>query len=210
MRVRLVNLGLPKSGTTTLARALRRGGWSVADHKLRAGQGAPEEIGSFVARHVYDGYFASGDPFAHMTGVDALSEISALRSDLSLWPQCDYPVLKAMRLNGRAIRFVATWRPPEEIADSMMRWTNLGTERLPQGTLPGLPRGYGGTEAQLTRWITDHYDMLRDVFGEAANYLELPVGAEDARARLAAFTGLDLPWWGRANANHDGKTRGAA
>ena len=208
MRVKLVNLGLPKSGTTTLARALRRGGWSVADHKLRQGQGA--EPGTFVARHVYDGYFHDGDPFGRLGQVDALSEISALRAELSLWPQCDYPVLKAMRLHGRGVLFVATWRPAEEIADSMLRWTNLGTHRLPQGNVPGLPRPYGTTEAQLIRWITDHYAMLRDVFGDAAQFLELPIGAEDAQARLAAFTGLTLPWWGRANVNPRGRKMGAA
>jgi hypothetical protein len=210
MSVKLVNLGLPKSGTTTLARALRRGGWSVADHKLRAGQGRAEDTGSFVARHIYDGYFDTGDPFARLGRLDALSEISALRAEVSLWPQCDYPLLKAMRLKGNGIRFVATWRPPEEIADSMRRWGDLGTRRLPQSTVPGLPRGYGRGEAQLVRWIEDHYQMLRDVFGDAANFLELPIAGADARDRLAAFTGLALPWWGRANINRSRPERGVA
>ena len=177
----------------------------------RRGQGVAEaEAGSFVARHLYDGYFGDGDPFSRLPGVDALSEISALRAEVSLWPQCDYALLKAMRLHGRGILFTATWRPAEEIADSMLRWNGLGTRRLPAGTVPGLPRGYGRDAGQLARWIDAHYAMLRDVFGETAQYLELPVAAEDARDRLAAFTGLALPWWGKANANPRDAARGAA
>lgn len=37
-RLRVVNLGLPKSGTTTLGKALRRAGLNVADWKIRDGQ----------------------------------------------------------------------------------------------------------------------------------------------------------------------------
>ena len=64
-----MNLGLPKSGTTTLARALRRGGWSVADHKLR--RRAPPVVrkhGQLRRAAVYDGYFDTGDPFARLDG----------------------------------------------------------------------------------------------------------------------------------------------
>ena len=34
MSLRIVNLGLPKSGTTTLAEALRQAGLTVADHRF--------------------------------------------------------------------------------------------------------------------------------------------------------------------------------
>ena len=34
-RLRVINLGLPKSGTTTLARALRKAGLHVADHRIK-------------------------------------------------------------------------------------------------------------------------------------------------------------------------------
>ena len=204
-RVKLVNLGLPKTGTTTLAHALDRAGWTVADHKVRrihtreAGLG-----GTFVGRQIYNGYFEEGDPFAHLDPLyDALTEISVLNGDTSLWPQCDYPLLKAMRLARPGLLFVATWRPADEVSDSMRRWNNLGTDRLPKGHVPGLPHGYGDTDTQRIRWIEGHYDMLRDVFGEDPRYLELPMGAEDARARLAAHIEMDLPWWGRLNVNED-------
>lgn len=202
MSVRVVNLGLPKSGTTTLATALRAAGWRVADHKLRHGEGHPAKLsGTFVGRQIYDGYFETGDPLARLDRFDALTEISGLKGARSFWPQCDFAVLKAMRVARPGLLFVATIRPAEAISDSMRRWQGLGEERLPGGAVPGLPAGYGATDAQRVRWIAGHYHMLRDVFGDDPRFLELDVAGPDARARLAAHLGIDLPWWGRANVN---------
>ncbi|MFW2543581.1 hypothetical protein ACN2XU_13120 [Primorskyibacter sp. 2E107] len=209
-RVKLVNLGLPKSGTTTLAEALTQGGWRAADHKVRRIHSRKHGLGgTFIARQLYNGYFNSGNPFEFLDLYDALTEISVLKADVSLWPQCDYPMIKAMRMARPEMLFVATWRPAAELSDSMRRWNNLGKDRLPSGALPGLPRGYGETDAERIRWIEGHYAMLRDIFGDDPRYLELPVAAEDARERLAAHTGLELPWWGRANVNADNPAEGA-
>lgn len=200
MTVKLVNLGLPKSGTTTLALALSKAGWRVADHKLRPDHVPdPALIGRFVAELIYDGYFAGGDPFACLGMYEALSEVSVINAAISLWPQCDYALLRAMRRPG--VLFVATWRPPDEIACSMRRWNTLGTQRLPKGAIPGLPRGYGGRDDELLRWIEGHYAMLREVFANDPAYLELPVAAKDASARLGMHIGQEIPWWGRANVN---------
>lgn len=200
--VKLVNLGLPKSGTTTLAEALNKAGWCAADHKVRRlHTSEPTLGGTFVARQLYNGYFNSGNPFEFLDMYDALTEISVLKVDVSLWPQCDYAVLKAMRMVRPGLLFVATWRPAAELSDSMRRWNNLGKDRLPSGTLPGLPRGFGQSDAERIRWIEGHYDMLRDLFGDDPRYLELPVAAPDARDRLAAHIEMDIPWWGRANVN---------
>ena len=43
-RLRVVNLALPKTGTTTLTDALRQAGLTVADWKIRAGQSQREDI----------------------------------------------------------------------------------------------------------------------------------------------------------------------
>ncbi|CUH77025.1 sulfotransferase [Tropicibacter naphthalenivorans] len=203
MSVKLVNLGLPKSGTTTLAHALQQAGWHAADHKVRRIHTKDPTLGgTFVGRQIYDGYY-QGDPFKRLDLYDALTEINVLNGDVSLWPQCDYAVLKAMRLARPDMLFVATWRDPAEVADSMRRWNNLGTDRLPNAWVPGLPRGYGTSDAERIRWIEGHYDMLRDVFGDDPRYLQLDMAAEDARERLSAHIGEDLPWWGRVNVNTD-------
>ncbi|MBY6119354.1 sulfotransferase family protein [Mameliella alba] len=208
--VKLVNLGLPKTGTTTLAHALNEGGWRAADHKVRRVHcRTPGLGGTSIARQLYNGYFETGDPFAHLDGLyDALTEISMLNPSASLWPQCDYAMIKAMRLARPDMLFVATWRPSAEISDSMRRWGNLGQDRLPGGAIPGLPQGYGANDDQRIRWIEGHYAMLRDLFGEDPRFLELPVGAADARQRLSAHLRTDLPWWGRLNKNPETGTTG--
>lgn len=209
--VKLVNLGLPKSGTTTLAYALTQSGWRAADHKVRRVHTRdPHLAGTFVARQIYRGYFETGDPFAHLGMYDALTEISVLNGELSCWPQCDYPLLKAMRLRHPKMLFVASWRPAADIADSMARWNNLGETRLPAATVPGLPAGFGGDPQERIRWIEGHYEMLRDVFGDDPRFLELDMGAADARDKLSAHVKRDLPWWGRKNVNADTPSAGAA
>ncbi len=209
MSLRLVNLGLPKSGTTTLCEALRRSGWQVADHKVRRTQtDDPAIAGTFVGRQIYEGYFETGDPLARLGLYDALTEISVLNRDNCLWPQCDYALLSAMRRHHPELKFVASWRDPAEISDSMRRWNNLGSDRLPTGAIPGLPRGFGNDDAQRIRWIEGHYAMLEEVFGGDPHYLCLHVAAPDAAARLSGFLGHAVSWWGRANRND--KTPGNA
>ena len=53
MTLLVVNLGLPKSGTTTLAKALRMSGLRVADHRMRGrNTDDPALKGAFVGERV--------------------------------------------------------------------------------------------------------------------------------------------------------------
>jgi hypothetical protein len=211
MSVRVINLGLPKSGTTTLARALSEAGMSVADHKIRRKQtDDPHLAGTFVARQIYRGYFHAGDPLEFLGLFEALTEISVLTPKMSLWPQMDFGVIDRMRRLHPDLRFVATMRDAREMSDSMLRWSNLGTERLPDSDVPGLPAGFGETSLERVQWIEAHHAHLRAIFAGDARFLELPVAAADARARLAAHLGRDIPWWGRENVNTGLPARGAA
>ncbi|MCV6585849.1 MAG: sulfotransferase family protein [Marinibacterium sp.] len=197
MTVRVVNLGLPKSGTTTLARALRRAGFRVADHRLPTGRRRPD----FVAERLYRGYFDSGDPGALLPDHDALSEISLLRGGKSLWPQTDLALIEALRQHHPGLKLVATRRGGDAIAASMRAWNNLGTTRLPARDVPGLPAGHGGSQATLTRWIDGHYATLARYFRGDPDFLDLPVDDPRTPERLASHLGCAIPWWGRANAN---------
>jgi len=69
MSLKVVNLGLPKTGTTTLARALRRAGYRVADRKVKDLEAKPDKPAvTFVADLMYQGYYETGDPGALLTG----------------------------------------------------------------------------------------------------------------------------------------------
>lgn len=205
----VVNLGLPKSGTTTLANALRKAGFSVADYRIRRRDtDRPKLRGRFVAGQMYHGYFSTGDPLETLDEFNAFTEISLMRRGQSIWPQTDWGVIDAIRQHHPQVRFLASSRDPMDQALSMLRWSDMGTERLPRLTVPGLPRGYGQTTHERAKWIAAHHAFLRKVFEGDAAFLEYDVADPEAPNRIGAFLGQDLPWWGRLNANPDTAHKG--
>ncbi len=202
--LKVVNLGLPKSGTTTLGEALKRAGLRVADWRIRPGQTEDKSIlRAFVGKLMYQGYFETGDPLALMPGFDAFTEIDIVRNGLNLWPQTDWGLLSAIRHHHPGARFILTYREPAALSDSMARWSNLGRTRLPQAAIPGLPEGYGATDAERIRWIDGHYAFCRQVFAGADDFLEYDITDPAAPEKIGAFLGCELPWWGTANANEN-------
>lgn len=197
-----VNLGLPKSGTTTLAKALRVAGLKVADHRIRGRNTAdPALKGLYVAEVLYRGYFEAGDPAALIPDVTAISEMSMLRVGKSLWPQTDFALIRAIRAHHPGVKFLASRRESFALSQSMLAWSNLGTSRLPAAAIPGLPPGFGATTRERQSWIDGHYDTLAAYFRGDADFLEYNIEDADAPARIARHLGRDLPWWGRKNAN---------
>ncbi len=202
MSLLVVNLGLPKSGTTTLARALRLSGLCVADHKLRGRNSEdPELKGRFVAELLYEDYFARGNPVARLPRVEAISEMSMLTADRSLWPQMDYALLMALREHNPGLRFLAPRRDAFTMSQSMLAWTNLGTTRLPDAAIPGLPPGFGTTSKERMQWIDGHYASLARFFAGDPDFLEFDIADPGAPDLISGFLGRDLPWWGQLNAN---------
>ena len=207
MSLLVVNLGLPKSGTTTLARALRRSGLKVADHRIRAKQSTdPALLGHYVGNLLYRGYFEDGDPMALIPDFAAISEMSVLRDGQSIWPQTDFALIMAIKAHHPGVKFLASRRDAFEMSQSMLAWSDLGTMRLPDNDIPGLPAGFGETSKQREQWINGHYAMLRHLFRESDNFLEYDVADPNAPTLIASFLGRKLPWWGKLNTNPVMKT----
>lgn len=198
----VLNVGLPKSGTTTLSRALRRSGLKVADWRIRPHQTEnAAHHNQLVGELVYKGYFETGDPLAAFGAFDAITEMSAIVPGHNFWPQTDWGLLSTIMERHPSARFLLSARDPGKTADSMMRWNSLGKRRLPRQYVPGLPSGYGQTTEQIQRWIEGHYAFVRRVFAGTDRLLEFDIADPDAAAKIGAFLGRDLPWWGRANTN---------
>lgn len=206
-RLRVINLGLPKSGTTTLGHALKVSGLKTADYRIRPHQTRDETLRrQFVGQLMYEGYFHQGDPLARMEDFDCFTEINVLRGDLSIWPQMDWGLIDAIRTCHPGARFVASWRDPRAMSDSMLRWSNLGTERLPRGHIPGLPAGFGVTTDERIRWIEAHYAHLDRLFEGDEAYLRFDIADPGAADLISGHLGIALKWWGRRNANKASKT----
>ncbi|MCX7566199.1 sulfotransferase family protein [Sulfitobacter sp. F26169L] len=204
--LKVVNLGLPKTGTTSLARALKLAGYRVADHRIRARQTqTPALKDAFVADLLYQGYFHSGDPAQLFEDFTALTELSCLRKGKSLWPQMDFALIDAIRKHHPDVRFLASRRDSWNVSQSMLAWSDLGTDRLPSSDIPGLPEGYGETSRERIQWIDGHYAHLDAIFGNDPAFLEYNVTDAGSHAAVAAHLGCLLPWWGHANANTEHK-----
>lgn len=204
--LKVVNLGLPKTGTTSLARALKIAGFRVADHRIRPRQTATAALkDAFVADLLYQGYFQSGDPAEFFEDFNALTELSCLRKGKSLWPQMDFALIDAIRKHHPQVRFLASRRDSWDVSQSMLAWSDLGTDRLPASDIPGLPEGYGETSHERIRWIDGHYAHLRAIFAGDPAFLEYTVTEAGAQDVVANHLGVDLPWWGQVNANPENK-----
>ena len=204
MSLKVVNLGLPKTGTTTLARALKIAGLRVADYRIRGKQTTDTALhGQYVADLLYRGYFETGDPMAHFAQFEAVTELSLLREGRSIWPQMDFAMIDALRKHHPEVKFLASRRDSWDVSQSMLAWSDLGMSRLPDSAIPGLPQGYGATSRERMQWIDGHYAHLAVLFAGDPTFLEYDVAAPDARDRVAAHLDLELPWWGRANANRE-------
>ncbi|MEM6941380.1 MAG: sulfotransferase [Pseudomonadota bacterium] len=200
--LRVVNLALPKTGTTTLTDALRAAGLTVADWKIRAGQTDDAAIvGEHVGKLIYEDYFASTDPLRRLRAFDVINEMSAVRADRSFWPQTDWGVLQAMLRQEPEIKFILTRRDPAATANSMMRWNSLGKRRLPRADVPGLPRGFGTSEAELAQWIAAHYSFCDTVFAGHNNFMSYDINDPQAPEKISNYLAVALPWWGQSNAN---------
>lgn len=203
---KVVNLGLPKTGTTSLARALKLAGYRVADHRIRPRQTENDALkDAFVADLLYRGFYQSGDPAEFFDDFTAVTEMSCLRKGKSLWPQMDFALIDAIRTHHPDVRFLATRRDSWDVSQSMLAWSDLGTDRLHAADIPGLPHGYGETSSERIRWIDGHYAHLNVLFAGDPAYLEYNVADDGSHAAVAAHIGTPLPWWGQANANTDNK-----
>lgn len=201
-RLRVINLGLPKTGTTTLSKALRRASMRVADWRIRGRQTKnPDIVGKHVGSLVYQSYFDTGDPLAALDEFDAITEMSYVKFNFNAWPQTDWAVLSAIMKHHPGARFLMSFRDPAATAHSMKNWSNLGEKRLPGSSIPGLPRGFGHTEAELVRWIEGHFAFCRHVFSGSDRFLEYNIEDPDAAQKIGQFLDRDLPWWGQVNKN---------
>lgn len=203
-RLRVINLGLPKSGTTTLGKALKRSGLKVADWRIRRLQSTdPDVARNYLGDLLYSDYFAHGDPLFRLDEFDAFTEISVVRYGQNHWPQMDWGLLSAIIDHHPGTKFVCSYRDPEQLVDSMCRWNNLGSKRLPEFGIPGLPAGYGSTTAELVRWVEGHHTFCRRVFAGQTNFLEYDLMDPDAPQKIGNFLGMEIKWWGTANPNRD-------
>lgn len=199
--MKLFNLGLPKSGTTTMHKALEESGIKSAHWKFRkqTADGRPGTMG-FVGRRMYADYLDGKDPLSSLQHYDAITQADVVKPPFSLWPQTDIALLKAVRARHPDCLFVLLTRDPKKIVSSMSRWKNM-QGRLHALGAPGLPPDAAASMERLEQWVVDHFANMRAVFGDDPRFLEFDISDEDAADRLSAALDIEIKWWGVANVN---------
>jgi hypothetical protein len=191
--VKAFAIGFPKAGTMTLQTAFTKSGLKSAHWRV-PGRG-------FVGDMIYDAWFHGEDPLAALRDFDAVTQADVCLPvrQLNLWPNLDFALLAAIREFHPDCLFILNRRASGEIAASLERWRDY-KERIVASDIPGLPAGYGATSEELCRWIDSHYAAARRFFEADPRFLDLNVAADDAPATLGRELGLEIEWWGRANA----------
>jgi hypothetical protein len=193
--MRAVVIGFPKSGTSTIQRALVSAGLRSVHWKL-----GERHVGPLV----YEGLLRRGDPLAMFPGVDALTQMDVCLpgKGLNHWPNLDFNVLLAIRRLHPGCLLVLNRRDPQAIARSMVGWNEMN-RRLARLDVPGLPAGFGASAEDLVAWIENHYRAAAMAFAGDPRFLDLDIAAAEAPARLGAALGVEIRWWGVANSTEE-------
>lgn len=222
-------IGFPKAGTSTITKALSESGFACSHWKHKKSVLLPrEEIGRLIYDGWFDHgdpfhFFEGIDALTEVDFTAAKTPGFGSRLKRALWkvglvarrprfkvyedtpiraywPQLDLALLLKIKSLYPGCRFILNSRDPDRQVDSIVRWSNF-PDRLNAADLPGLPRGRGLERSDLRKWVVNHFDAVRHVFGNDPNFLEFSVEDDDARERLGAFVGREIAWWGVANKN---------
>ena len=188
--MKLMVIGFPKSGTTTLTTVLEANGIRAAHWQ--------DEDGRFIGALIYSAVYSGRDPFAFLEGFDAVTQADVClpRRKINFWPNLDFAILRAIRRAHPECLFVLNYRDPEAIVDSIEKWVGM-KERFAPAEIPGLPRGIGMERQHLTTWITNHFDACRAYFANDPYFLEIDISSDDAPQRLGDALGMTLTGWGK-------------
>jgi len=187
--MKLMVIGFPKSGTTSITRALRLSGLKAAHWK--------NEQKKYVGSLIYHAVLNREDPLENLREYDAITQpdVCVPAHKVSLWPQLDFAVLSMIRRAHPTCWFLLNYRRPEAIADSMMRWEGM-VDRLTVSDIPGLPATVGGQRRHLIRWIENHFAACRLFFANDPYFAEIDIEAPDVPERLGAMLGIKIHGWG--------------
>lgn len=216
----VINLGMPKVGSSTLFHFFRCSGWK-ASHWKSERQGL---IGACMKRASVrnDPLLKSCDAWYFKKLWGSQNEPSAwddkgaeayLQMDFSLnGGRCRYPQIQDLdKLHQEApnATFVLLFRPIQDWYRSMANWPSSNStatllERLQQCDLPGLPQGRGGSLPELEVFWCRHVRRVRDFVERHPSHrlVELDLyNAEQSARVMAKLFHSQSDCWGHANAN---------
>lgn len=189
--MKLFNLGLPKSGTTSVQKALATAGVRSAHWYMRDSK-------RFVGSSMYRNHFMGHDPLADLAQYDAVTQADLVTNRRSFWPQMDLAILRAVRVHHPECVFLMLTRDPAKILNSISNWYDLRMRLIRLGA-PGLPPRAAQSDGAIIAWIEGHYRNMRACFRDDPRFAEIDIEDADIQQRLSEIVGKELNWWGQIN-----------
>lgn len=188
MSFKALCVGLPKTGTSTLHRALLSAGIQSVHH-IAFKRSPP--AGALMIQAMNEGRPLD----TYLPHIEAVTQLDSAGKHVHAWPQCDKAFLRQFRKEFPEATVVLHTRHIPKTIRSIKRWGTLW-DRL-RASAPGLEDD--SPEHMVVRWIQAHYAHIRTEFSEDPNFVEFDIEDPDAPQKLSTALGLEVKWWGVEN-----------
>lgn len=187
--MRLMVIGFPKSGTTSITDALEQSGLTAAHWAI--------DDGRFVGKMIYESAAGGGDPLAELSDYDAITQADVCipAHGLNFWPQLDFDLLRQIREHHPTCWFLLNRRDPVKVCDSIDRWPSL-RQRITEADIPGLPAGVGADDDDMIAWIEGHYAACHEHLGSDPYFADIDIESDATPERLGQLLGIPIEGWG--------------
>lgn len=192
-RHKIFVVGFPKSGTSTLQKALQATGYRSAHWQT--------EAGDFVGKLMYRGMAEHDDPWFYLGDYDAITQADVCLPEhgLNFWPNLDFSIIAKIEERHPDCLFILNYRDPAKTVSSIKRWNTM-QGRFTRAEIPGLPPGKG-SDSELVDWIQQHMAAARRHFEGKDNFIEVDIENKQSPRLLGQKLGTEIAWWGVANKN---------
>lgn len=188
-RLKFMLVGLPKSGSCSIYRALK---WAGLVSRHDANMCAP----------IYRNWKRRRDIMRGQEQIEAITELVRFgnwRTPFLL--QFDRRFLLDLR-SQYDVGFLLNTRERASLVSSISRWRPHTRQHWISADLPFLPAGVGESDQDFIDGIDRHYDMLRETFADDPLFRECDIADPAMPKVIGSMIGRKLPWWGRVNVNH--------
>lgn len=198
--MKLLVIGFPKSGTTSITAALEASGLKPLHWRDRQGR--------FAGKLIYENILTGRDPFDRMGDYDSVTQADVClpAQGVNYWPNLDFSVLRAVRDAHPECLFLLNTRDPQKVCASIDKWPQL-RQRIVRAAIPGLPAGMGRTDQEIVTWIENHHTACRRYFAKDKKFVEVAIESDDAPKIIGKALGVTLTGWGDVKPDRQGAGR---
>lgn len=195
--MKVVCIGAPKTGTSTMCRALRSA-------RLRAEHGTDPNDGMPYALMIQRAFVNGKDPLAYIPrDVEAITDANLTRApawgNAAAWPLLDVRVVQGIRARNPEMTIILHRRDSRLWLNSVDAWKDLRA-RLDMAELPGKgPHPY--TDDGTRDWLEGLYRNIEEAMQGDPKFLSIDIADPEAPEKIGRAIGRKIKWWGRENRN---------